>query len=750
MPGDRQAYEQAMNAGHTAAWDQDWGTAVANYGRAIAEFPQDAEAHIHLGLGLLEIGRLDDALKVYSRARQLAPMDPIPVEKSADVLERMGRLREAAQQYVNVAEMYLSERDLNKAIDNWRRATELTPGLIPIHAKLAQAYERVGNKKQAIFEYLTLAYNFQRTNDFEKSIKATQRALKIDSKNAVVLNMLRALESGGQINPPQDDTPRPAASSRPGAFDREQKRASTPALVESPSRFDVLGPLGEGMHDALGILASFVMEGNAGDATGDLLQAMEAQRQGLQQEAIDAFMRAENQLNIPALKLNLGGLLLAAGKPDEAIRRLERIVGVPTLTLAALHGLGQAHTQSRHTRQAVDTVLRALQAADDTTGVEPELTPDLLGVWAELREGVVREQEETQLRIARRLVSYLEGKEWRQRLRDTHRQIEETIREQGVKGIIDILAAERGDKLTESVALIDRYMRQGMFTLAMDEAQRAIEFSPHYLPVHIRMGEIMMREGRLRQAIQKYNMVAKSFMARGENARAAAILADVLEMAPLDITVRESLIELLESEERWDEVLDQYIDLADAHHQLGNYEVARDTYTLAERMATKVNAAAEKIVRIKHRMADIDMTRLEMRRVQKTYEEIIALAPEDERAHRMLVDLNYRQNNPVEAIRRLDKLLSIYARQKQVNRIVQLLEELVTVYPSDTGLRSRLASIYRQLNRRREAIVQLDALGELQLEAGLHRDAANTIRQIIGLNPEHVEDYRKLLAQLGG
>jgi DNA-binding SARP family transcriptional activator len=163
-----------------------------------------------------------------------------------------------------------------------------------------------------------------------------------------------------------------------------------------------------------------------------------------------------------------------------------------------------------------------------------------------------------------------------------------------------------------------------------------------------------------------------------------------------------------------------------------------------------VNASSEKMVRIKHRLADIDLTRLDMRRVQKTYEEIIALAPEDERAHRMLVDLNYRQGNAIEAIRRLDKLLGIYARLKQVNRIVQLLEELVTVYPQDTGLRSRLASIYKQLNRRVDAIKQLDALGELQLQAGNHREAAGTIRQIISLNPDRMDDYRKLLAQLGG
>jgi tetratricopeptide (TPR) repeat protein len=403
----------------------------------------------------------------------------------------------------------------------------------------------------------------------------------------------------------------------------------------------------------------------------------------------------------------------------------------------------------RH-RQANDNMLRTLQSVDETMNIEPEQAVELFGLWRDLREGIVRENDEVQHRISTRLGTFLEGKDWRTRLRDTRRQIEETIREQGIKGVLDILAAERGDKLTESVTLIDRYMRQGLFVLAMDEAHRAVEFSPTYLPVHVRMAEIMMREGRVRQAIQKFNAVAKTFMARGDNARAAAILGEVLERAPLDVAVRESLIELLESEERWDEVLDQYIDLADAHHQLGNFEQSRDTYALAERIATKVNASSEKMVRIKHRLADIDLTRLDMRRVQKTYEEIIALAPEDERAHRMLVDLNYRQGNAIEAIRRLDKLLGIYARLKQVNRIVQLLEELVTVYPQDTGLRSRLASIYKQLNRRVDAIKQLDALGELQLQAGNHREAAGTIRQIISLNPDRMDDYRKLLAQLGG
>lgn len=757
MPGNRQAYDQAMNAGHIAAWDQEWQQAIAAYGRAIQEFPEDAEAHLHLGLGLLEIGRLDDALKVYTRARQLNPSDPIPLEKSADVLERMGRLREAANQYVSVADIHLAQRDLNSAIANWERATRLTPALIPIHAKLAQAYERIGDNKKAIREYLALAYNFQRTNDSDKAIKATQRALRIEKGNAQILNTLRALEAGGRIMPPAEDGGQPIRAQ--GGFDRDAKAKNkgtgkTGALQlkkqETVQEADPLGPLGEAMTESLSRLALYIMEGGALNAAPAALEAMEYQRQGLSNEAITAYRTAQRSLKHPALNMNLGGLLLMNGQPEESTRELNAVLDTSQLATGALHGLGQAYVKLNRQKQASVFLLRALSAADVLVTSDIDDSPELAGIYRELGDTLRDSNEETLTLVNRRLLSFLEGKEWRHRLPDVRRQLEETLREQGMEGVLDILTAQHGDKLTDTVTRIDRYLRQNLYTLAMDEAHRAIEFSPNYLPVHVRMAEIMMREGRVRNAIQKYNVVAKTFLSRGENERAAQILANVLELAPLDVSVRESLIELLDAEERYDEALDQYIDLADAHHQLGNFDLSRDTYQMAERIAGRVNASPEKIVRIKHRIADIDQVRLDLRKAQKTYEEIIAVAPDDERAHRMLVDLAYRLNNPVDAVRRLDKLLGIYARQKQVSRITQLLEELVTVYPNDTGLRSRLASIYRQLGRKRDSIMQLDALGELQLEAGNHKDAANTIRQIIALNPEQVEAYRQLLGQLGG
>ena len=747
MSEEREAYDQYMNAGHDAAWDQDWAKAIQAYRRAISELPEDAEAHIYLGTVLLNGERFEDALKVFKRAYQLAPDDPIPLEKSADVLERMGRLKEAAQQYVNVSEIYMSQGDLNKAIDTWERATQLTPGLVAVHARLARAYERIGDKKKAIHEYLTLAFNFRRMEETEKAIKAVERALRLNKRHAQALNILRALRAGEEIRPIEDDedeeVPEEASD-----FDIFQ---DTSDVREEVGEAHPLGPIGEAMDDALGLLAGFVMETGTLDASrSDAMQALEFQRQELIPEAIEAYQHAEAKLRHPALKLNLGGLLLLNDRPDEAVKHLGEAVMDPQLSAGAYHGLGQAYFQLGDQKKAVRYLIRGLQAVDTNLAVSQDEVAELTAVYDRVQGALDGRSDEALTPVNERFISLLGGADWKQRIAETRRHLEEIIQDQGEGALVDFLETEGADELAELVAAIDRYIRQNLLTLAMDEAHYAVEKMPTYLPIHVRMAEIMMREGRIRQAINKYNMVAKSYMVRGEKDRSASILGEVLEMAPLDVNVRSSLISLLEEEERWDDVLEQYVGLADTYHQLGNFDLTRSTYARAEQLANKTDAPVEKRVEIKHHIADLDQMRLNTRGAQKMYEEILVMVPEDEKAHRMLIDLYYNQGNQVEAVKRLDRLLGLYAKQKQINRITLVLEELVKHYPNDAGLRSRLSQIYKRLGRKRDAIEQLDALGELQIEAGLHEDAVDTIRRIITLEPEHVEDYERLLEQLGG
>lgn len=750
MAGNREAYQQFMESGNSAVWDQNWQVAVKSYSQAVREFQEDPDAHLGLGFSLLRAGRLEEAYKVYTRAHHLAPDDAVPLEKSADILERMGRLKEAAQQYVKVSEVYLGQRDLDKAIGNWERATQLTPGLVSIHAKLAQAYERVGDTRKAVREYLTLAFNFRRMNDVDKAIRAVERALRLDKRNPQALNIMRALKSGGDVILPQDDEKPARQKSR--AHDEEELDLNISAAErEKVGDAHPLGPMGEAMGFALGALAEHVVESGMLDAAGgDAMQGMEFQRQERYAEAIAAYQRAEPRLRHPALKLNLGVLLLLNDQPGDAVKHLGEAILDTGLAAGAMHALGQSYFKMSKQKQASRYLIQSLQAVDSSLAVNDSEEAELQSVYERLFTALEDATDEAMSAINGRFVKLLSGKDWKQRVAETRRHLDEVMRQGGAGGARDFLIASGSDELTETVSRIDRFIRQGLLTLAMDESHRAVEYSPYYLPVHVRMAEIMMREGRVRQAINKYNMVARLYLVRDEKERAASILTEVLETAPLDISVRTSLIELLEGENRLEEALDQYSELARTYNQLGNFDMSRETYNIAERLGKKISVSVEKMVTIKHRIAEMDELRADMRRAQKGYEDIIEIAPTDELAYRKLVDMYFGQGNQVEGMRRLDQLLEIYARTRQVNRILQLLEELVKMYPKDMGLRSRLAGIYTRLGRNAEAISQMDALGELQLEAGLHRDAVNTIRQIIKLKPENLNDYKRLLAQLGG
>ncbi len=747
MAGNQEAYQIYMEGGHNAVWEQNWPQAIRAYMAAVREFPEDPEAHIGLGFALLRSNRLEEGLKVYNRAHQLSPDDPVPLEKSADILERMGRLKEAAQQYVKVSDIYLGLRDLDKAIGNWERATQLTPGLVSIHAKLAQAYERIGNKRRAIREYLTLAFNFRRMNDLDKAIKAVERALRLDRNNPQALNIMRSLRSGGDVILPEDDD-KPTIKPRQRIEDDFQFEISE---RENVGEANPLGPMGEAMETALGALASYVVEGGSLDASSaNALQALESQRQGLYDEAVAAYQRAESTLRHPALKLNLGVLLVLQGNPGDAIRHLGEAMLDPALAFGAMHALGQAYHQTDRQKQASRYLIQSLQAVDSSLAMDAEEEAELQSVYDRLYTALEETTDEAMSAINARFLNLLNGRDWKQRVAETRRHLDEVMRSSGAGGARDFLTASGSDELTETVTRIDRYIRQGFYTLAMDEAHRAVEVSAFYLPVHIRMAEVMMREGRVRQAINKYNTVARAYLVRDEKERAASILTEVLEMAPLDISVRQNLIELLEMENRQEEVLDQYIQLARNYNQLGNFELGRETFATAERLGKKINASTDKMVVIKHQIAEMDRMRADTRRAQRVYEEIVDISPNDERAYRALVDIYFGQGNGVEGIRRLDQLLEIYARGRQVNKILQVLQELVRQYPKDMGLRSRLAGIFVRLGRGTDAIENLDALGELQLEAGLHRDAVTTIRQIIRLKPSNINDYKRLLVQLGG
>lgn len=754
MAEQQGTYEDFMNAGDSAAFDDhDWERAIQAYSMAIRARSDLPEPYISLGLALLQVQppRLDEALKIYQKAHSLDQNDLIPLEKSADVYERMGRLQDAVKQYIAVADAYLERHhDLEKAISNWERATRLTPGLVKIHQKLALAYTRIGDKQLAIYEYLTLADIFHRVKRTEIAEKAVQKALQLDGRNAEALNALQAIRSGSEVIYRDKRLSVTDVDNLPSGFELDFSLDDLD--TEEEEEANPKGPLGEVTDIALENLAVYIGDADMMLDPGIpyLLQAIEFHRVGMVEEAADAYEQAEAAgTRHKAISMSLGELMVDLEEWTNVVKHLNGLKDDPVYRAGANHGLGLAHMHLGDVRQACQYFLRAMQLADSDKGL------DIGDVNTSSQRGAIYERfiketgtvdEKTLDTANQRFADILGGKTWKRRLELSRHQFEDALTE-NPDNIFEMVAVS--PEIINSMNLIDEYVRARRFNLAMDEAYYVIEKESDYLAVHLRVGQILVQLNRIRSAIQKYNYVAQTYLERGNRARALEIFNEVIKVAPMDIQLRYHLIEMLEQDERWNEVLDQYVSLARAYLELADVGNARTTFNQAVQLAQRIGADKARIVSILHQLGDIEMQRLELRPALRAYENIKNLEPTDEKARRMLIDLSFRLSDPVSAVRELDSLLQLYAKQRNGKAILELLESWVKERPNDESIRSRLAAVYQQIRRPEAALEQLDALLELQINSGRHSDACESIKKILALNPPSPTHYRNLVQQLG-
>jgi len=155
-------------------------------------------------------------------------------------------------------------------------------------------------------------------------------------------------------------------------------------------------------------------------------------------------------------------------------------------------------------------------------------------------------------------------------------------------------------------------------------------------------------------------------------------------------------------------------------------------------------------VNVLHRMGDIYNQRVDWAQATMAYESIAALSSDDERAQLALVDLYFKQGENEKALESLDSLLGTYQSTGKTQQVLTVLREAVQTRPEEMGLRARLAAAFARQGMASEAIAEYDALGEMQLEAGLREEAARTIQTIISLRPDDIEGYRRLYSQIKG
>ncbi len=784
MTGRQDLFEESMQLGHSAAWDQDWDRALEFYRKALAEIPDHHDALVSLGLAMVETGRGKEALAIYNKASKIDANDPIPAEKCAEIFENLGQTKEAIQSREQAAELYLRRRDVEKAIENWNHIGRLSPSNLSARTRLALTSERLGRRRQSVHEYLAVAAILQKAGKVDRATEAIQRALSLVPGDAEATKAMRLLQSS-------DPLPEPAApigSTRPlrmsqlksylepsesdeggspgssaDAFEETAVEMADPEEAAGTQALSILAGLlfeeAEGEQDeseepsALGSLARGISKARGSNAARASMlrylgQAIDMQTHGKHPQAIKEYLRAfDSGLAHPAAHFALARLYKDTGDVEEAKKHYMEAIGHPELALGANLALGRMAKASSDLPEAARYLVQAMRIADSLS-VGSDQSTELGQIYDSMLATQSEGDEEELSEIVDNALEFLTGPEWLSRVRNARQQLQGRGDGVEVVPIAQILAGGGSDRVLRSLQRVDELARQEKFFSAMEEAMLALEYAPSYLPLHRRIAQIMIRTGRSEAGLGKLATIAETHRMRGEIVEAAEMYSNVLKYSPVDIPSRRKLIELLIQQDKHHAALDQFLELADLYRQLAQIDAARKALAEALKHIQQDGTDREWELKILRKLGDIDISRLDWRQGLEVFQRIRELDPDNEEASAKIIDLNLRLGQEQQAAKELDHYLEVLVQKERGGEALELLEDLAREHPGKQSLHTRLAEAYRGASRTADAIAQYDALGEIQLDSGDVQAAIQTIRIIIEMGPPDLDGYQELLRNL--
>jgi tetratricopeptide (TPR) repeat protein len=757
MAGNRDVYEQAMRDAYDHSWNRDWKAAIEAYKRALTQFPKDPAATVGLGGVFVELGQPQVAIKVFERAVQLAPEDTGALAHLADVQERLGRLDDAATTHTEAGQVFARQGKLEEAADAWTKASRLVPDQAQAYLHLARALEQLGRQEQAAAEYTSLSAIAQRQGHPDLAFEYCQEALRLNPDNKKAQKLLKSLQTAQQpaaveLDFWEEAEPEPVRPEPTG-----EDIFSLESLAEEEA--DGRNPAERAQRRALQELADMLFE-TGGEDGPDLAtvavigQAIDLQTRGLLDEAIDSYRKAlDRGLSRTAIFFNIGMVYYEHNQFDEAVEAFRQSMSDEAYTLGSNYALGLTYQATGNIDRSLEHFIEVVKTVDLQTA-QPEQSGDLAAVYRQLSDNYLTDVSRGDTQqvdvFIQTLMEFFSEPNWERKAREARRLMDSLSEGPDSMALAEYLETPETKDIVLGMALTGEYLRRSMLMTAAEECFRAIQKAPSYLPLHVRLGDIFLKQEHITEAIAKYLAVAGVYRMRGDSERAIEIYRKTLQLAPMDVKVRIRLIDLLIMRGEADQALEQYLLLADVYYQLAQVDQALETYREALRLAPSSAKENRWKVDILHRIGDIYNQRVDWGAAAEAYESIVAIAPDDELSRLALVDLYYKTGQSKKALQALDALLGIYQSADNQQKIMSVLQEMVQTRPEEMGLRARLAATYARHRMTKQAIAEYDALGEMQLEAGLREGAARTIQTIISLGPDDIEGYRRLFSQIKG
>jgi pilus assembly protein FimV len=144
-------------------------------------------------------GFLTKAIAIYKKIAKLAPEETRPVERLAELYVQQGILSEARPIYLQLADLHQRAGRQTQAAALLRKLLEAEPENLRVQSRFAELSMATGNTADAAAAFRTVSEQLRNRGDHGDAVKYADRALKIDPNDTAAVNLKAlALAARGQ------------------------------------------------------------------------------------------------------------------------------------------------------------------------------------------------------------------------------------------------------------------------------------------------------------------------------------------------------------------------------------------------------------------------------------------------------------------------------------------------------------------------------------------------------------------------
>jgi tetratricopeptide (TPR) repeat protein len=611
MAGNRAIFERAMEQGRAAAQREDWSTALKEMLRAVQEIPNDLEARTSLAVALYHNEKYPQSIQLLEELRKRRGDDPYTLAYLARAYEGNQNLAQAVAILTLLGDQALEQRIIPEAVEAFEEAIRLTPQDPDLRIRLAEILVDAGDMRRAAEQCVEIARIRHAAGDTIGAEEAVDEALSLDSANRTAQALKHELNHHApqtEPTPTYQPTFEPMRNGTGGLHDPQlaldnllaqaaaQREAGnvTGALrfyehalergAENPDLFYSLGMLYQerGDHtsainmlrkvtgnDEYALSAHYAL-GDSLKARGDIQAAAEEYETTIRLVDLESIGRTEAD-DLIAMYQAAAECYAELGELSRAASLYGTLAGFLQSKRWGKEMADEFHARAKEfTERAMFAKLRTLGTGtlpvERVIAPEPEETSPAQTTWGALpsfsdflRGDAQAAEEQPSDPFA--ILDALPHSETRV-----------------FPPVTQIDTTGCDETIVRFIEASGRFIEQGLVWAAVDACHEIIRHDNTYLPVHLRLGEIYEREGRIEDAMLKYRTLIDTYTARGQEVEAIDVYYRMIELSPDTTNMRGQLVELLRKARRVEDAVEQALIVANTYFKQGQTSRALEEY----------------------------------------------------------------------------------------------------------------------------------------------------------------------------